>query len=144
MYISSSPATQNYGGAGSINTSARRNDVQAVPADKSAMLDQFIHQFSDQIAKAAPGIALVPLQSAQPKAAQPDGKIGDFSQGKLRDCFALTALYATAQTPEGRQKIKDSITQTGNGVYSVQFAGDPSHKKFTVTQAEVDKARAAK
>lgn len=75
---------------------------------------------------------------------RPDGKIGNFSQGKIGDCFVLTALYATAQSSAGREKIKDSITKTSKGVYSIQFAGDPDHDEFTVTQAEVVEARANK
>ena len=144
MYVASNPFTKNQGCIDTIDASAPQNDCQAVPADKSTMLNNFIQQFMHEFVGCGSCASPGPMPPSHPKAARPDGKIGNFSQGHIGDCFALTALYATAQTSAGRQKIKDSITKTGNGVYSVQFAGDPSHQTFTVTQAEVNKARAAK
>lgn len=77
------------------------------------------------------------------RANQPDGRIDAFSQGGIGDCFLLSAVNDMAKTPEGRRQIQNSISNNqNNGSYSIQLAGDPNKTVFTVTQAEVDAARA--
>lgn len=69
-----------------------------------------------------------------------DGVIGDFEQSTSKymgDCWFLSAIVAVNDTSEGKQIIKDSITDNEDGTYSVTFAGDPS-ETFTITQDDLD------
>ncbi len=129
----------------SLDSVAPHAGGQAARADMSATLDLFIRRFAATAASTNTGQSgPLPLPLpwfAPPKKEAPDGKIGTFSQGHIGDCFALTALNATAQTAEGRKKIDESISFK-NGVYSIAFAGDPTHAVFTVTQAELNRAGA--
>ncbi|MES2888618.1 MAG: C2 family cysteine protease [Pseudomonadota bacterium] len=92
---------------------------------ESAPLDLGLGVIADIFAGLRPGTA--------------DGRIDEFTQGGVGDCFALAAINAVNQTPAGREQIMNSITHH-DGVYSVQFAGDPNHTVFTVTEEEVAEA----
>ncbi len=65
-----------------------------------------------------------------------DGEIDDFKQGKSGHCWLLSAIIAVNNTPEGRQLIKDSIVDNGDGTYTVTFPGDPT-MPIVVTEEEL-------
>ena len=72
-----------------------------------------------------------------------DGKIDHFEQGTIGDCWVLSGILAVTDTPEGKQLIKDTITDNGDGTYSVKFAGDPSGKTYTVTADDLNNSNSA-
>ena len=61
-----------------------------------------------------------------------DGKIGAFRQGKMGDCWFLSALNNYISTEAGRKNIENRIENNGNGTYSVTF-----QNPFNLTQKEV-------
>lgn len=66
-----------------------------------------------------------------------DGKIGKFSQGSTEDCTFLARLRNASKTPEGAKIIKDSITDNGDGTFSVKFKGAPD-KEYKITEEELE------
>lgn len=52
-----------------------------------------------------------------------DGKIGNFSQGKTGNCWALGGTQAYSQTDIGGEEIKKSISQDKNGNVIVKLNG---------------------
>lgn len=85
-----------------------------------------------------------------------DGIIGDFKQSSVTgDCYLLAALKSLSLTTEGSRILKDNIKKNINGSYEVSFPGAIMVKhdykregkqcfitgKYTITAAEIDKAR---
>ncbi|GAA4065010.1 MULTISPECIES: C2 family cysteine protease [Actinomadura] len=54
----------------------------------------------------------------------------DLNQGGLGDCWWLAGMGALAQTPEGRERLRNMIRQNPNGTYTVTF---PDGERVTVT-----------
>ncbi len=63
----------------------------------------------------------------------PNGAVNPFSQGALGDCWVVASVNAIANDANGKEIIKNSITNNPDGTYSVQFKGAPD-KVYTVTQ----------
>lgn len=66
-----------------------------------------------------------------------DGKIDDFSQGTIGDCWFLSAVKELSLTPEGQQVIKESIKSNNDGSVSIKFKGDLKCKSYTVSKEEL-------
>lgn len=69
-------------------------------------------------------------------------KIEASSQGKIGDCWLLAGLNSLSFSKEGKEIIKDSIINNGDGTYKVYFKGVKVSCK--VTTEDLDKARASK
>ncbi len=71
-----------------------------------------------------------PTESIRPEAVR---------QGDVGDCYFMASVAGMANTPGGKEKIKNMIEDNGDGTYTVTFPGDPKHP-VTVdepTQAEL-------
>ena len=65
-----------------------------------------------------------------------DGKIGNFKQGSTGDCWLLAGIKGSADSPIGKEIIKNSIKRRPDGNFEVTFKGAPG-KVFTVTKEEL-------
>ena len=63
--------------------------------------------------------------------------VSNVRQGQIGDCSFLAAVGSLANTPAGRQKIQNMITDNGNGTYSVTFPGRAAVTVNAPTQAEM-------
>ncbi|HEY9870229.1 MAG TPA: C2 family cysteine protease [Candidatus Obscuribacterales bacterium] len=76
------------------------------------------------------GVNSNPVDSIRPEAVR---------QRKVGDCPFMASLAGLANTPEGKEQIKNMIEDNGDGTYTVTFPGDPKHP-VTIdepTQAEL-------
>lgn len=89
---------------------------------------------------------------------QSDGKIGDFSQGRIGDCYFLASLKSISGSDIGAEILKNNIKKTSNNSFKITLPGAllvkrdyaTKNKKcyitgeYTITKAEIDKARKSK
>lgn len=59
-------------------------------------------------------------------------------QGKQGDCWLISGILSLSYTDEGKEIIKNAISQNENGDYEVYFKG--IDKTYTVTKDELDEA----
>ncbi|WP_373531599.1 C2 family cysteine protease [Vampirovibrio sp.] len=64
-----------------------------------------------------------------------DGSIDPFKQGGIGNCFLLSSINSVNNDKEGKDVLKKSIKNNGDGSYNVTFAGDKTHKSYQVTDA---------
>lgn len=72
---------------------------------------------------------------ADPTNSKQDGIIGSYSQGHVGDCWFLSTLDNLAESAEGKQIIKETIKNNGNGTFSVKFKG--ADAPLTVSESEL-------
>ena len=68
---------------------------------------------------------------------EPDGIIGDFSQGSLGDCGLLATFISIANSEKSSEIFKNAIFKTNNG-YGVYFKG--LNKAYEISQDELNSA----
>jgi YD repeat-containing protein len=76
-----------------------------------------------------------PLDSIHPEA---------IDQESLGDCYFVAPVAGMANTPEGKQQIKDMIEDNGDGTYRVTFPGDPDHPVTVDEPTQAELARGSK
>ena len=84
-----------------------------------------------------------------------DGIIGNFKQGKIADCYILSALISLANTEIGAEILKNNIKNIANNSYEVTLPGaeivNNNYKlenkksfitgKYIITSSEIENAR---
>ena len=69
-----------------------------------------------------------------------DGEIGSFGQSKeTKNCGVLSAIYALNTSDNGKQIIKNSIKNNGNGTFKVTFPG--INQSCTISLQEIKDAK---
>ena len=65
-----------------------------------------------------------------------------FYQGNQGDCWLLSSFKSLSQTEDGKEFIKDSISNKDDGSYEISFKG--LDEKYIVTKEDLNKAKESK